>query len=94
MGTNKVLPNVTQLYFLGAIQQDAMTQRPRFGIPSAKIYELLSNNPVQSLGEELTKQNLNVEDDMILLNVGQNLQEESQKPESYMNTIPDRFRIL
>ena len=79
MGTDKVLPNVTQLYFLGAIQQDAMTQRPRFEHPmSAKIYELLSNNPVQSLGEELTKQNLNVEDDMILLDVGQNLIQEGK----------------
>jgi CubicO group peptidase (beta-lactamase class C family) len=74
VGTDKVLPNVTQLYFLGAIQQDAMTMGPRFEHPlSEKIYNLLSNNPVQSLEEEMKKQGLHVEDDMILLDVGHNL---------------------
>lgn len=86
INTNQVLPNVTQLYFLGTIEQDALAMKPRFEHPLAeKLYDILVNNQFVSLRQELKKRNISVDDDMILLNAGQILTQEGR---------PEKARIL
>ncbi len=78
INTNKVLPNVTQLYFKGVIEQDALAQS-KFEHPmSRQIYDILEQPSITDLGAELTKSNLSVDDDMILLEVGQAFIEEKK----------------
>ena len=78
INTNKVLPNVTQLYFKGVIEQDALAQS-KFEHPMSKqIYDILEQPTTTDLGAELTKAHLNVDDDMILLEVGHALIEEKK----------------
>ncbi len=95
INTNKVLPNVTQLYFQGVIEQDALAQS-KFEHPmSKKIYDILEKPTTTDLGAELTKYKLNVDDDMILLEVGQILMEEKKLDkalilyELYTKTFPN-----
>ena len=79
INTNMVLPNVTQLYFQGTITQDALTMQPKFeNTLSKKIYDILENSSITDLGSELAKANINIEDDMILLEVGQALMKEKK----------------
>ncbi|HLX93620.1 MAG TPA: tetratricopeptide repeat protein, partial [Puia sp.] len=74
VNTNMVLPNVSQLYFLGKIVQDAMTTQQKFENPMSKhVYELLDRPGIKDLKTELEKENLRIDDDMILLDVGQTL---------------------
>ena len=78
VNANTVLPNVTQLYFNGAISQ-YVTAKQNFDSPLAeKIYKLLDNKKIIDLGKTLKKENLTVEDDMVLLEVGQKLIEEQK----------------
>jgi CubicO group peptidase (beta-lactamase class C family) len=85
INTNMVLPNVTQLYFQGKIIQDAITMQPKFetGL-SKKIYDILEKSSTTDLGIELAKENLNVEDDMILLEVGQKLTQEKKTGKAFL----------
>lgn len=85
INTNMVLPNVTQLYFQGKIIQDAITIQPKFetGL-SKKIYDILEKPATTDLGIELTKENLNVDDDMILLEVGQKLMQEKKTDKAFI----------
>jgi CubicO group peptidase (beta-lactamase class C family) len=79
INTNKVLPNVTQLWFQGEITQDALAMEQKFENPMAKkIYDLLLDSQVADLKTELSKKNLVVEDDMVLLEVGQALTRENK----------------
>ena len=79
INTNKVLPNVTQLYFKGVIEQDALAMQSKFEHPIAKqIYDIIEKPSTTDLSAELTKANLNVDDDMILLEVGHALIEEKK----------------
>jgi len=79
INTNMVLPNVTQLYFQGKIEQDAMTMQPKFENElSKKIYDILEKQSTTNLASELTKEKLSVDDDMVLLEVGQRLMEEQK----------------
>jgi CubicO group peptidase (beta-lactamase class C family) len=79
VNTNKVLPNVLQLYFQGSIQQDALAMKPKFESPVAeKIYNLIEEDAPSDLGQALEKANITVDDDMILLDVGQRLIEEKK----------------
>lgn len=79
INTNMVLPNVTQLYFQGSISQDALTRQSQFEHPLAKqIYDLLGKPSTTDLGTVLAKENLIVQDDMILLEVGQKLTQENK----------------
>ncbi len=79
----RVLPNVTQLYFQGNITQDALTMQPKFSSADAeKIYTILVQTKTIDLAKELAKQNIKVEDDMILLDVGQRLTEEKKVAEA------------
>ncbi|ULQ50992.1 serine hydrolase domain-containing protein [Flavihumibacter fluvii] len=81
INTNKVLPNITQLYFQGKIVEDALAQQSKFESPISKqIYDLLEKPGTTNLGDALAKENIVVDDDMILLDVGQALINEN-KPE-------------
>ena len=96
VNTNLVLPNVSQLYFQGKIVQDAMTRQPKFDSKLSKqIYEILEKPTTIDLATELTKENLNVDDDMILLEVGQKFIEEKKNGKAlilykyYTQTFPN-----
>jgi len=79
INTNMVLPNVTQLYFQGKIEQDALTVQPKFENELSKqIYDLLGKPTTTDLGATLQMENLKVDDDMILLEVGEKLIEEKK----------------
>ena len=83
INTNMVLPNITQLYFTGKIVQDAVTIKPKFETQLAgKIYQLLTENKVTDLGKALKKENIVIDDDMILLEAGQRLIEEKKTDEA------------
>jgi CubicO group peptidase (beta-lactamase class C family) len=83
INTNMVLPNVTQLYFEGTISQDALTRQSQFENPIAKlIYDLLGKPSTTDLGTVLAKENLLVNDDMILLEVGQKLMQENKNEQA------------
>ena len=84
INTNMVLPNVTQLYFMGKIVQDAVNNKPKFETQMAgKIYQVLTENKPTDLGEALKKENIVVDDDMILLDVGQRLIAEKKVDEAF-----------
>ena len=78
INTNKVLPNVTQLYFKGVIEQDALAQSKFENPMSKQIYDIMELPSTMDLDKELQKSNLKVDDDMILLEVGQILIEEKK----------------
>jgi CubicO group peptidase (beta-lactamase class C family) len=86
INTNMVLPNVTQLYFSGKISQDAtalMQQKPETEM-SKRIYDILEKPTTKDLKSELEKENITIDDDMILLNVGQTLISEKKADEALM----------
>ena len=79
INTNLVLPNVTQLYFRGVIEEDALTVGSGFKDKLSKqIYDIVEKPTTTSLDMELKKEKLQVQDDMILLAVGQKLMEENK----------------
>ena len=83
MNTNMVLPNVSQMYFTGAISQDATNGGTKFNTPQSKaIYELLTKNKTTNLAQELDKAGISVDDDMILLEVGEKLISEHKPDEA------------
>jgi CubicO group peptidase (beta-lactamase class C family) len=83
MGTDKVLPNVIQLYFDGKISRDALTERPQFESPMAeKIYNILVTKKPVDLSPELKGKDITVGNDMILLEVGQKLMNENKTEEA------------
>ena len=91
-----VLPNVTQLYFNGKIEQDALTMQPVFQNQTAKqIYEILEMPTTTDLATELNKNKIKVEDDMVLLEVGQLLIQENKTDKAlvlykfYTKTFPN-----
>ncbi|MBK6912666.1 MAG: serine hydrolase [Ignavibacteriales bacterium] len=94
--TMMVLPNVTQLYFNGKIEQDALTMQPVFQNQTAKqIYEILEEPTTTDLATELNKNKIKVEDDMVLLEVGQLLIQENKTDKAlvlykfYTKTFPN-----
>lgn len=69
--TNQVLPNVTQLYFQGRIVQDAFERQSGFDSPiSARIFKIIQSNNQVDLADTLRKENIEVNDDMVLYEVG------------------------
>lgn len=85
VNTSMVLPNVTQLYFQGKIEQDAMTMRPKFENElSKKVYDILEKPSATSVEAEFAKENIAVEDDMILLEVGQTFLQENKIEKALM----------
>lgn len=96
INTSMILPNVSQLYFQGKIAQDAMTMQPKFENELSKqIYDLLEKPTTTDLSIELAKENLKVEDDMVLLEVGQSLMQEKKTDKAlvlykfYTKTFPN-----
>jgi CubicO group peptidase (beta-lactamase class C family) len=80
-----VLPNVTQLYFKGKIEQDALTMQPMFQNElSKKIYEILKNPMTTDLAKELSNEKVKVDNDMVLWEVGQKLIQENRNKEAVM----------
>ncbi|HXB42449.1 MAG TPA: serine hydrolase [Puia sp.] len=74
VNTNMVLPNVTQLFFQGKITQDALALQPKFQQEMSKqVYDIMVKPSTIDLATELTKAQLKIDDDMILLEVGQAL---------------------
>lgn len=83
INTNSVLPNVTQLYFKGVIEQDALTMKPKFKTAEAeKIYTIIEQTKPIDLSIALAKQNIKVDNDMILLDVGRRLLDEKKADEA------------
>ena len=81
INTNQVLPNVTQLYFDGTIARDFTALK--FDHPQKnKLYDLLIQNDPSKFESLLKEKNLKIEDDMILLDVGQRLIEENKLNEA------------
>ena len=81
INTNQVLPNVTQLYFDGKISQDATAFK--FPHPMMnKVYDLLVNNDPNQFSSLLEQENIMIDDDMILLEVGQKLISENRNKEA------------
>jgi CubicO group peptidase (beta-lactamase class C family) len=81
LNTNQVLPNVTQLYFDGNISRDFTTIK--FDHPQMnKIYDLLTQNDPAKFESLLNAQNIKIQDDMILLEVGQRLIKENNLKEA------------
>jgi CubicO group peptidase (beta-lactamase class C family) len=94
INTNMVLPNITQLYFQGKITQDALTQKPNFeNLQSESVYKTVLNSD-SDLGKELSAKKIVVEDDMVLLEVGQKLLAENNTAKAlilyqyYTKTFP------
>ncbi len=83
INTSMVLPNVTQLYFKGKIERDAIAKKQKFQGPiEKKIYNILITTKTKSLETELKKESLKIDDDMVLLNVGRVLLEEKKSDEA------------
>jgi CubicO group peptidase (beta-lactamase class C family) len=83
IGTNRVLPNITQLYFYGKIMQDALQPEGQFESPQAKeLYDLIINKGVANLQADIQTSGLVINDDMILLEVGQALTDEQKITEA------------
>ncbi len=96
INTNLVLPNVTQLYFQGTIEQDAIVMGSGFKDKlSKRIYEIVERPTTTDLRVELTKEKLEVKEDMILLEVGQKLIKENKLDKAlilytyYTKTFPN-----
>ena len=102
INTNMVLPNITQLYFQGKITQDALTMSSNTNsriqqlLPLAeKIYDILVKDKSKDLESALQKAKISVEDDMILLDVGNKLIQEKKQDEAlilyqyYTQTFPN-----
>ena len=95
INANRVLPNISQLYFSGRIEQDALTMQQNFNDKiSEKIYSIVTRPATTDLETELVKEDIIVEDDMILLEVGQKLIEEGNNEKAlvlynyYTKTFP------
>ena len=94
--TEKVLPNVMQLYFNGKIKTDRFTEKPMFEHPMAlKVYNLLIFKGADVFEQNLKSEGIQIEDDMVLLEAGQKLMDENKTAEAlalfeyYTKTFPN-----
>ena len=77
LNANMVMPNITQLYFEGKITRDFAAQKFDHPVMN-KLYELLTQNDPAQFQSLVEKEKLNVDDDMVLFEVGQKLTNEGQ----------------
>jgi CubicO group peptidase (beta-lactamase class C family) len=77
VNANMIFPNVAQLYFEGKIIQDALSMKPDNAL-AKKVYELVTRPSTTDLHSALAKENMHVDDDMVLLDVGRKLMEEKK----------------
>ena len=96
INTSMVLPNILQLYFLGKIETDEVSMTTSFENELSKqIYTILLRPETTNLALELGKEKLTVDDDMVLLEVGQKLIGENRNREAlilyeyYTQTFPN-----
>jgi len=96
INASMVLPNVTQLYFTGKIEQDAIEMAGGFkDVQSKIIYDILDKSDVTDLTSALEAENIKVNDDIILWEVGRRLTDENKNDralilyEYYTKTFPD-----
>jgi CubicO group peptidase (beta-lactamase class C family) len=79
LSADRVMPNISQLFFQGKIVDDALAKEKSWESPLAeKIHRWIVIDQVTDLGAALKKANLEVDDDMILLEVGQKLMTEKK----------------
>jgi tetratricopeptide (TPR) repeat protein len=79
--TNQIMPNISQLYFDGKIIRDAL--EIKFADPQMnKLYSILSKQSPSDFEKNLKEQNIVVDDDIILLRVGEKLTEEGRMEEA------------
>ncbi len=77
VNANMIMPNLTQLYFDGKIERDFTAQK--FDHPvTNKIYELLTQGDYTQFESQMVTQKIQIEDDILLLEVGQKLTNEGQ----------------
>ena len=95
INTSMVLPNVTQLYFKGKIEQDAIAMQPMFEHELSKqVYDILEKPGTTDLASELSKEKLIIDNDMVLWEVGRRLTEEKKNEKAlilyiyYTKTFP------
>ncbi len=82
INTNMLLPKVSQLLINGKIDEQSPTAR-KFETPNAAaIYDLLMSKGANNFEKNLKAAGLEVDDDMILLNVGETLIEEKKIDEA------------
>jgi CubicO group peptidase (beta-lactamase class C family) len=75
VNANMVMPNLTQLYFNDKIERDFTAQKFDHPVMN-KIYELLTQGDYTQFEAQLSAQKIQVDDDMLLLEVGQKLTNE------------------
>ena len=96
INTNMVLPNITQIFFEGTINRDATVEVPGFDNPlSRRIYEIIDGKDITDLKNELAGEKIEINDDMILLEVGQKLMDQKKISKAlilykyYTETFPE-----
>ena len=95
INTNMVLPNVSQLLMNGKIDEQAMPKRKFESPKSGLIYDLLITKGANDFEQNLKKAGIEIDDDMILLAVGQTLTNEKKIGEAivlyeyYTKTFPN-----
>ncbi len=78
INTNMVLPNITQLYFDGKITMDAISAHSEFEfLKSKEVYELINEKGVMDFEKSLKAAGIEIDNDMVLLEVGEKLSEEN-----------------
>ncbi|NOS94493.1 MAG: serine hydrolase [Cyclobacteriaceae bacterium] len=75
VNANLVMPNLTQLYFDGKIERDFTSQKFDHPVMN-QMYELLTQGDYTQFETQLSAQKIQVDDDMLLLEVGQKLTNE------------------
>ncbi|MEP7109261.1 MAG: serine hydrolase [Ferruginibacter sp.] len=81
--TEKILPNITQLYFYGRIMKDAFDRKVGFEFPKAGlVYDLLVTKGPGDFEKNLKSAGIEIQDDMILLEAGQKLTENNKPDEA------------
>ncbi len=77
VNANMIMPNLTQLYFDGKIERDFTALKFDHPVMN-KLYELLTQGDYSQFEAQLSAQKIQVDDDMLLLEVGQKLTNEGQ----------------
>lgn len=77
LNANMVMPNITQLYFDGTITRDFTEQKFDHPVMNS-LYEILTQEDPAQFETRLKEKNMVIDDDMILLEVGQKLTNEGR----------------
>ncbi|MES2774234.1 MAG: serine hydrolase [Bacteroidota bacterium] len=88
LNANQLMPNITQLYFTGKIETDFTKQQRRFESAEAEtIYKIITEKGADhfmvNYAASLKSKGIELNDDMVLLNVGNILTEEEKTDEAF-----------